>query len=347
MHERQCGAVEHVGADATIDDALAVAQCPASKTGSASASASRLASVTGSARPTISAACSPNAAVQSARLELPVRKVRLHDLESGRDPLDRAQHVRVRPSVTGTGPARPNTTSGSMRGSTMRASDRSRDAIGRVLHRLAPRMRPHRLIDAVAWPDRAVGETDLATDRLPPVTRRDAARSRAARRRQRQVELRHPAGDRARANCRRACAASSASATAAESRRASPHEAEAVRSSTVSASHTAGRRRPCRRRPRPARPPTPLQPSDATTAQPVMPPASPLDDDADHAPGDRAQRMGHALRATSQAPSSPETSGPTRRDRSRRGCLHSDSTTGRLIDVGFATISGDRRLGAR
>ena len=144
-----------------------------SNAGSAAAKAARLASVTATGAPTTSAPCSPNAAAQSARGEFPVREMALHDLEARRDPFDRRQASPAGSSVSGTGAFSLNTTSGSIRGCTNAFSGSDACAVRREMHGVRPDMRPHRLIDAVARPDRAVGEADLAADR-PPALRAPA-----------------------------------------------------------------------------------------------------------------------------------------------------------------------------
>ena len=54
-----------------------------------------------------------------------------------------------------------------MRGWTKPASGQRRLPVAGVVHRVRPHVRPHRVVDAVARPDRAVGEADLASHRHP------------------------------------------------------------------------------------------------------------------------------------------------------------------------------------
>jgi hypothetical protein len=100
------------------------------------------------------------------RLEFPAGEMALHDLEPRRHPLDRREH---RQGVVG----RRNR-SGELEHD-FRLDARLGEALqfqgchpsGREMDGVRPDMRPHRLVDAIARPDRAVSEPDLAADPHP------------------------------------------------------------------------------------------------------------------------------------------------------------------------------------
>ena len=120
----------------------------------------------------------------------------MHDLESGGDPRDRVEHAA---RVAGRRQRRrqPEHDLG-LDARLVQAGQRRASPRRRARARpCGPTPRPHRPVDAIARPDRAVGEADLAADRAPAsAPTRRSCRSREHLVRALDVELRIGVGDR-------------------------------------------------------------------------------------------------------------------------------------------------------
>ncbi len=194
------------------------------------------------------------------------------------------------------GRRKPNTTSGSIRGCTNGASASVARFATRMVDGVRPHVRPHRQVDAVARPDRAVREADLAADGSPAgrdapcldlaqhrVARRDVE-GRVARRDRR--ERRHAVvrGDQPVRDARRC-----RSAPPSTQRSPAPAAATTRRSRARS-------RRPCRSRRREARRILRRYPSAVTADHAAIAPPTPQTKMPRMLPSDAALRGGHERR---------------------------------------------------